>query len=71
MKIYIYKSNGNIYKVEDNRFVQNGSGDLAVNQIKFSFVDDTGAVIAWPDVKWVKLACKRQDGLTIRQLNIG
>lgn len=71
MKIYIYKSNGNIYKVEDNRFVQNGSGDLAVNQIKFSFVDDTGAVIAWPDVKWVKLACKRQDGLTIRPLNIG
>lgn len=71
MKIYIYKSNGNIYKVEDNRFVQNGSGDLAVNQIKFSFVDDTGTVIAWPDVKWVKLACKRQDGLTIRPLNIG
>lgn len=71
MKIYIYKSNGNIYKVEDNRFVQNGSGDLAVNQIKFSFVDDAGAVIAWPDVKWVKLACKRQDGLTIRPLNIG
>lgn len=71
MKIYIYKSNGNIYKVEDNRFVQNGSGDLAVNQIKFSFVDDTGSVIAWPDVKWVKLACKRQDGLTIRPLNIG
>ena len=71
MKIYIYKSNGNIYKVEDNRFVQNGSGDLAVNQIKFSFVDDNGSVIAWPDVKWVKLACKRQDGLTIRPLNIG
>lgn len=71
MKIYIYKSNGNIYKVEDNRFVQNGSGDLAVNQIKFSFVDDIGTVIAWPDVKWVKLACKRQDGLTIRPLNIG
>ena len=71
MKIYIYKSNGNIYKVEDNRFVQNGSGDLAVNQIIFSFVDDNGSVIAWPDVKWVKLACKRQDGLTIRPLNIG
>ena len=71
MKIYIYKSNGNIFKVEDNRFVQNGSGELAVNQIKFYFVDDSGAVISWPDIKWVKLACKRQDSLTIRPLNIG
>ncbi len=71
MKIYIYKSNGNIFKVEDNRFVQNGSGELAVNQIKFYFVDDSGDVISWPEIKWVKLACKRQDGLAIRPLNIG